>query len=674
MPTYINKDNPVYISYAWGEDLEIDVNKICVLMETNGIFFKRDKAKGENSQCPYRYNIITAEEEIGRGKAIIVVISDKYIKSLNCMYEWHCICKTGNITKRVFPIVLPGTKLKQDYRYNSFKKLFEERLQNISDREVMSNIEAKERKCLENDGYIKDLETLRNYIKENNIPDLESLREDDYQIIIEQLKEHVKNIEDEERKDAPTPTSAPFFKLPIQTNLVQRDYFVKQLHDLVSSNNFCNLYGFGGSGKTSLTYLFLKEYRSDYNQIAYIVVNNNIKADIISQINDTIHIFNYEMEKRNPGKADFISQINDTIHIFNPGEDIVDNLRSWYKDSYRERNTPNFLSLLIGQNNNFGAQNLMILDNNTADGDVYNFMGNEEKKISPSNMIADSEKALIAYEYKDATERKQEKNDKYMTIIQYLETNYKSDKPNLLIIDINNAPEGDATKFGEELANNTLSSNKIYPDGWKVLIISRGSVYEGLAKLNLNENESIIENTIFLKALFLKNAGNKYNNFSDNDFANLFETICYSPLLAEQLGKYLQFLPQKSVSQIRVILQKKYFIDGKLSGVVVQNRSSNEDTSIIGFLKNIIKFDKIEDLKQKELLRHFILWPADFISRNIIYGLLKGVFTEEDELDAALINLVRHSIIVVQEVDGDSQYKLHGLIAESLRNQITISQ
>lgn len=40
-------NNPVYISYAWANDnnpdLEVDVNRLCRVMEKNGIYYKRDK-------------------------------------------------------------------------------------------------------------------------------------------------------------------------------------------------------------------------------------------------------------------------------------------------------------------------------------------------------------------------------------------------------------------------------------------------------------------------------------------------------------------------------------------------------------------------------------------------------------------------------------------------------
>ena len=282
----------------------------------------------------------------------------------------------------------------------------------------------------------------------------------------------------------------------------------------MSKNDFTNLYGFGGSGKTSLTHLFVDKYRSDFNQIAYVVVNNSVKADFVSQINDTIHLFKPEEDKATQDKG------------FRNIKDII-------KDT----------------------------DNN------------------------------------------REKVDRYKSIIDYLEVQYKSDKPNLFIIDINNAD--DAEKFGEDLLINTLSLNKIYAEGWKYLIVSRGNIYKGLAQLNLNEKEQDIVHTDFLKKLFLKYVGDKYNDFSDGDFADLFESFYYSPLMAEQLGIYLKDMPKKSVSQIKEILHKNNFKNEKRSGITSQNRSSEEEKTIIGFLKNIIVFDKLS-VGEQILLKHFV--------------------------------------------------------------------
>ncbi|WP_446375806.1 toll/interleukin-1 receptor domain-containing protein [Coleofasciculus sp. E2-BRE-01] len=45
-------------------------------------------------------------QRIEKGKCLIVVISDRYLKSPNCMYELVQIVNNGEFDNRIFPIVL----------------------------------------------------------------------------------------------------------------------------------------------------------------------------------------------------------------------------------------------------------------------------------------------------------------------------------------------------------------------------------------------------------------------------------------------------------------------------------------------------------------------------------------------------------------------------------------
>jgi tetratricopeptide (TPR) repeat protein len=50
-------------------------------------------------------------QQIGQGKCVITVISDKYLKSKNCMFELLKIAKNGSFYNRIFPIVLQDAKI-----------------------------------------------------------------------------------------------------------------------------------------------------------------------------------------------------------------------------------------------------------------------------------------------------------------------------------------------------------------------------------------------------------------------------------------------------------------------------------------------------------------------------------------------------------------------------------
>lgn len=374
----------------------------------------------------------------------------------------------------------------------------------------------------------------------------------------------------------------PDFKFNPVQNLIARDTAVDNLHNFVNKNQFTNLCGLGGSGKTSLVNLFVAKYASEYNQIAYIVVNNSIKDDFILQIDETIHLYKTE-------------------------------------------------------------------DNAT-------------ERINKIEELATKEQ--IQY--------KEKNKDKYKSIIDYLEFNYQSNKPNLLIIDINNAPKDETEKFGNDLVTRTQPFNKIYPYGWKYLIVSREKIHSGIEELNLNGKEN--ENNAFLRELFLDNAGQEnYKSFSDNDFVELFKTIFYSPLITEQLGRFLRNKEPYSLQEIFVLLDKDRFKNKERFGITSHNRHDEEEKTIIGFLRNIVVLDNFSEDEQK-LFRHFILWPTDYIPRNVVAGLLEGLFESEDDFDEALDNLIERKIVACQKNNNIREYKLHGLVAKSLRCQIEVSE
>jgi internalin A len=103
-PVPVKKE--VYISYAWGGESEAITNQIDAAFQCQDITLIRDK-----SELGYKGNIKAFMEQIGRGKAVIVMISDKYLKSENCMFELVEIAAKGEFYDRIFPIVLPDADI-----------------------------------------------------------------------------------------------------------------------------------------------------------------------------------------------------------------------------------------------------------------------------------------------------------------------------------------------------------------------------------------------------------------------------------------------------------------------------------------------------------------------------------------------------------------------------------
>ncbi|HKY54587.1 MAG TPA: TIR domain-containing protein, partial [Anaerolineales bacterium] len=103
MPDY---EQAVFISYAWGEENEVIVNQLDEALQGRGIKIIRDKRDLE-----YTGSIKNFMERIGAGDCVIVVISDKYLKSPNCMFELVEIAGNKQFGKRIFPVVLADANI-----------------------------------------------------------------------------------------------------------------------------------------------------------------------------------------------------------------------------------------------------------------------------------------------------------------------------------------------------------------------------------------------------------------------------------------------------------------------------------------------------------------------------------------------------------------------------------
>jgi outer membrane protein assembly factor BamB len=106
-------EDAVFVSYAWGEDRERPVDELEQAFFERGIRIVRDK-----KDLGYRGSIEEFEKRIGRGQCIVLVISDKYLRSKHCMYELVEIDQNRDARGRIFPIVLPDAKI-----YNSLDRL-----------------------------------------------------------------------------------------------------------------------------------------------------------------------------------------------------------------------------------------------------------------------------------------------------------------------------------------------------------------------------------------------------------------------------------------------------------------------------------------------------------------------------------------------------------------------
>lgn len=109
---------PIYLSYAWGdtgeqgESREKIVKELISTLEADSRF----ALKYDKKEVGYRKSIREFESELVQAKQIVVVLSDRYLKSSHCMFELLQIFrKSGSeaaeFREKIVPIVLPDAKI-----------------------------------------------------------------------------------------------------------------------------------------------------------------------------------------------------------------------------------------------------------------------------------------------------------------------------------------------------------------------------------------------------------------------------------------------------------------------------------------------------------------------------------------------------------------------------------
>ncbi len=96
----------VFVSYAWTAESSALVDRLQEVLGAQGIRLLRDR-----EEVRYKDSIRGFMRRIGQGKCVVVVLSEKYLKSENCMFELVEIEKARGLRDRIFPIVLPDANV-----------------------------------------------------------------------------------------------------------------------------------------------------------------------------------------------------------------------------------------------------------------------------------------------------------------------------------------------------------------------------------------------------------------------------------------------------------------------------------------------------------------------------------------------------------------------------------
>ena len=188
------KQPTVYISYKWkGESMDAADN-LCDLFKRKQIYYRRDK-----EDCRYGDSITAFMDGIREGACVVVMFSEAYLKSFNCVYELAGVLNHPDYMKRVFPIVIDET-VREENKYKELANYWEKKKDNTTfvikqinskDKTVILPLEKKVRLIEE---YIHQLQKLAEVTDDINSYSFESLKERSYEPLLLKIKERL-NVE-----------------------------------------------------------------------------------------------------------------------------------------------------------------------------------------------------------------------------------------------------------------------------------------------------------------------------------------------------------------------------------------------------------------------------------------------------------------------------------------------
>lgn len=186
-------EQAVFISYAWGEETherETIVNQLDQALQKRGLKIIRDKR-----DLGYKGMIRQFMERIGEGSCVIVVISDKYLRSKNCMYELVEIAENKDFANRIFPIVLSDAKIYDGtdrIQYISHWEKKEEELEaQMRGLKNLSNLQGVNEEINDYHRFRNEIDDLTTRLKNMNSLSPDILRESDFQQLYDALVERM---------------------------------------------------------------------------------------------------------------------------------------------------------------------------------------------------------------------------------------------------------------------------------------------------------------------------------------------------------------------------------------------------------------------------------------------------------------------------------------------------
>ena len=132
-------------------------------------------------------------QALGRGKCVIAVIDDAYLKSFSCMFELVQVAENGSFQDRIFPIVLGDAKLyraRDRLQYIRHWKedidALKQDLKDFDDPVEVSSIHDELNQCVK---IRNTIDNLTNTLKDMNTFTLQQHQDNNFQTILDAIEQ-----------------------------------------------------------------------------------------------------------------------------------------------------------------------------------------------------------------------------------------------------------------------------------------------------------------------------------------------------------------------------------------------------------------------------------------------------------------------------------------------------
>ena len=189
----------IFISHAWGGLSDEILAQLVKRLEAEDIRFVLDKR-----DLSYRQSIRDFMIQLGEADMVIIILSNKYLKSEYCMFELLEIHKNENLNERIFPIVLDEVRISSSADRLEFVKYWETQLLDLQNkvRELnsLSYIEGITDDLNLYSEIRNNIARLTGILRDINTLNIKLHQEADYNDLVQAIKKRIKGQRDEDRK------------------------------------------------------------------------------------------------------------------------------------------------------------------------------------------------------------------------------------------------------------------------------------------------------------------------------------------------------------------------------------------------------------------------------------------------------------------------------------------